>query len=224
MFPLALIVARLLLTDPAPYILALKQAHPDWSITAFVRSTKAESELRAALHADRIVVGDFTEADKISALSAEHDIAVNAGNSFTSEPVASIIAGLRKKGEKGAKGKLVHISGAGNFLDFGTSGIFNADSKVWTDSKDDDIKAIHKDMFNGQSDTLVLEAGAENAVETYIICPGVVYGGASVDAPAMGVGYNLIIGNARPLGYVPYVGDGTAVVSTVRNSFTPVAS
>lgn len=199
----------------APYIRALKQVHPDWPVTAYVRSTKPEAELKATLQADRIVVGDFTDAAKIAALSEEHDIAVNAGNSFTSEPVAAIVAGLKAKGEKGSKGKLIHISGAGNFIDFGTSGNFNSESKVWNDAKEEDIKAIHKDMFNGQSDTLVLEAGADNAVETYIVCPAVVYGGASVSAPTMGVGYSLITGNAKPLGYVPYVGDGTAVLSTV---------
>lgn len=70
-------------------------------------------------------------------------------------------------------------------------------------------------MFNGQSDTLVLEAGTENAVDTYIVCPPVVYGGADVSASTLGIGYSLLTGNAKPLGYVPYVGEGTAVVSTV---------
>lgn len=101
-------------------------------------------------------------------------------------------------------------------IDFGTSGNFNSESKVWSDNNEDDIKAIHKGMFNGQSDTLVLEAGANNTIETFIVCPAVVYGGASVSAPTMGVGYSLITGNAKPLGWVPYVGEGTAVLSTVR--------
>lgn len=198
----------------APYIKALKQAHPDWRVTAFVRSARAERELKDSLKADRVVRGDFNEHEKIEALTREHDIVVNAGNSFTGDLVAAIIAGQKAK-SPGSKGKLIHISGGGNFIDFGTSGNFNPDSKVWNDSREDDIRAIHKDMFNGQSDTLVLEAGANNAVETYIVCPSVVYGGASVSSPTMGIGYSLITGNAKPLGYVPYVGDGTAVLSTV---------
>lgn len=32
----------------------------------------------------------------------------------------------------------------------------------------------------------------------------------------IGVGYNLIVGNAKPLGYVPYVGDGSAVLATAH--------
>ncbi|KAF4972707.1 hypothetical protein FSARC_772 [Fusarium sarcochroum] len=197
----------------APYTRAIKEAHPDWLVTVYVRSTKPENELKASLKADRIIVGDFTDYEKVRKASKEHDIAVNAGNSFTNEPVAAIIAGQKDK-EGPSKGKLIHISGGGNFIDFGTSGNFNPDSKVWNDASEDDIKAIHKDMFNGQSDVPVLEAGAVDGLDTYIVCPSVVYGGSSILAPTMGIGYQLITGNAKPLGYVPYVGDGTAILST----------
>ncbi|KAI7767263.1 hypothetical protein LZL87_009665 [Fusarium oxysporum] len=193
---------------PAPYTKALKQAHPDWSITAYVRNPQANTQLNA----DRVVVGDFSDFEKVKAASAEHDIAVNAGNSFTADPVAAIIAGQKSRGPKG---KVIHISGGGNFIDFGTSGNFNPESKVWNDANEDDIKAIHKEMFNGQSDTLVLEAGnGDDGIDTYIVCPSVVYGGASISSPILGVGYKLITGNAKPLGYVPYVGEGTAILST----------
>jgi hypothetical protein len=198
----------------APYIKAIKRAHPDWPVTAYVRSTRPEDELKTTLHADRIAVGTFDDSEKISALSKEHDISVNAGNSFNGDLVAAIIAGQKAKVD-GPRSKLIHVSGAGNWIDFGTSGNFNSESKVWNDANEDDIKTIHKDMFNGQSDTLVLEAGAENAVDTYIVCPSIVYGGADVSASTLGVGYSLLTGNAKPLGYVPYIGDGTAVVSTV---------
>ncbi|CAG1970525.1 unnamed protein product [Fusarium graminearum] len=192
----------------APYTRALKQAHPDWQITSYVRSTNPG--LKSSLNADRIIIGDFTDFDKVKAASAEHDIAVNAGNSFTSEPVAAIIAGQK---ERATRGKVIHISGAGNFIDFGTSGNFNPESKVWNDANEDDIKAVHKDMFNGQSDTLVLEA---EGIDTWIVCPSVVYGGASTGSKTMGIGYSLLTGNAKPLGYVPYVGDGTAILSTTH--------
>ncbi|KAG5789428.1 hypothetical protein H9Q69_011524 [Fusarium xylarioides] len=173
----------------APYTKALKQAHPDWSITAYVRSPQSASQLNA----DRVIVGDFSDFEKVKAASADHDIAVNAGNSFTADPVAAIIAGQKSRG---TKGKVIHISGGGNFIDFGTSGSFNPESKVWNDANEDDIKAIHKEMFNGQSDTLVLEAGnGEDGIDTYIVC-------------------HLLFTVARPLGYVPYVGEGIAVLST----------
>ncbi|KAM0340140.1 hypothetical protein ACHAPU_010632 [Fusarium lateritium] len=194
----------------APYTRAIKEAHPGWQVTAYVRSTQPENDLKANLNADRVIVGDFSDYEKVKSASKEHDMAVNAGNSFTADPVAAIIAGQK---ERETKGKVIHISGAGNFIDFGTSGNFNPESKVWNDASEEDIRAIHKDMFNGQSDTLVLEA---EGIDTYIVCPSVVYGGASVSSPSGGIGYKLLAGNAKPLGYVPYVGDGTAILSTTH--------
>jgi hypothetical protein len=49
---------------------------------------------------------------------------------------------------------LTSTSGAGNFIDFGTSGQFNPESKVWSDASEDDIKLVNDKMFNGPSDTV----------------------------------------------------------------------
>lgn len=62
----------------------------------------------------------------------------------------------------------------------------------------------------------VLESGREGSIDTGIVCPSVTYGGASINSPTIGIGYNLIISNAKSIGYVPYVGEGTAVVSTAH--------
>lgn len=184
-------------------------------MTAYVRSSKPEAEIIAATHADRVIVGDFSDAEKIRSVARENQIVINAGNSFTSEPITAIVAGLKER-PASLKGKLIHISGGGNFIDHATSGSFNPESKVWNDNTEADIKAISKDMFNGQSDVVALEAGADELVDSYIVCPSVVYGGASISSPGIGIGYNLITSNARMLGYVPYVGEGTAVVSTTH--------
>ncbi|KAF1957766.1 hypothetical protein CC80DRAFT_515286 [Byssothecium circinans] len=141
--------------------------------------------------AARIIVGDFSDFEKIKTASKEHDFVINAGNSFTRDAVTAIIAGLTER-PSASKGKLIHISGGGNFIDF------------------EDIKSTTKGMFNGKSDTTVLETGTEGPVETYIVCPSVVYGGASVASLTKG----LVTGNAKPLGYVPYVDEGTAVLNT----------
>jgi hypothetical protein len=84
------------------------KAHPDWKVTAYARGD-AEA-VKKDLGVQRVENGDFSEFDKIKALSKEHDIAVNAGNSFTDAPIAAIVAGLREHAGE-AKGKLLHISG-----------------------------------------------------------------------------------------------------------------
>jgi hypothetical protein len=89
---------------------AVKQKHPDWPITAYVRPNRSAEAVKAELGVDRVITGEFGEFDKIEALSREHDIVINAGNSFTSEPVAAIAAGLKER-PSDQKGKLIHISG-----------------------------------------------------------------------------------------------------------------
>jgi hypothetical protein len=46
------------------------------------------------------------------------------------------------------------LVGAGNFIDFGTSGEYNPNSKVWNDDDEEDIKLVNEKMFNGPSDTV----------------------------------------------------------------------
>lgn len=113
-----------------PTIRALKAAHPPWSITAYVRPSRSAEEVRSSLGVDRVETGDFADFEKIKTLTQEHDVAFNAGSSFTPDLVTAIVAGFKEK-PGSQKGKLIHISGAGNFIDFGTTGKFNPDSKVW---------------------------------------------------------------------------------------------
>ncbi len=94
----------------APLIRAIVDAHPDWKVTAYTRGSQHPEELKHDLGVDRVEVGDFTEFEKIKALCKEHDIAVNAGNSFTDSPISAIVAGLRARPSE-SKGKLLHISG-----------------------------------------------------------------------------------------------------------------
>lgn len=113
-------------------IKAIKRAHPFWQVTAFVRSGKPVDDIRSELGVERVVDGEFSEADKIKNLSQEHEIVVNAGQSSSGELASAIVEGLK---QRTTEGKLIHISGGGNFIDFGTSGEFNPKSKVWSVSE-----------------------------------------------------------------------------------------
>lgn len=92
----------------APLSKALKQAHPTWPLTAFVRPTRSVDAVKSDLSVDRVEQGEFDEYEKVKALSREHEIVVNAGSSFAAEPTGAILAGLKERKEKG---KLVHVSG-----------------------------------------------------------------------------------------------------------------
>jgi hypothetical protein len=75
-----------------------------------VRSTRFIDGVKTDLGVENVVHGEFNEFEKIKALSKNHEIVVNAGNSFTNEPVAAICAGLKDRSPH-AKGKLIHING-----------------------------------------------------------------------------------------------------------------
>lgn len=62
----------------------------------------------------------------------------------------------------------------------------------------------------------MLEAGERGKIITYIVCFAVTYGKNIGPSPNLGVGYNILSGNAQAKGFVPYIGDGTAVVSAVH--------
>lgn len=93
-----------------PLIQKLKQTHPDWSITAYIRPTRSAETVQSELKVNNVVTGEFGDFDKIKTLSKEHDIIVNAGNSFTGDPVTAVVAGLKQR-PSDSKGKLIHISG-----------------------------------------------------------------------------------------------------------------
>lgn len=65
----------------------------------------------------------------------------------------------------------------------------------------------------------VLKAGEQGKIATHIICLPVTYGPRAGPTTSLGVGYWLLTSNAKALGFVPYVGEGSAVVNTVGNSW-----
>ncbi|KAJ9609847.1 hypothetical protein H2200_006176 [Cladophialophora chaetospira] len=193
----------------------VKKAHPDWPLTVFVRNTKVDEWFEATAKADRIVHGSISDTDLVRSLSKEHDIVVNAITSFDGDFIANVIAGMEERPED-SKGTLVHVSGTGNFIDNGTTGAFNPNGKVWNDDKEEDIRQITRRMFNGGTDVPTLEAGVRGKIITYIVCFAVTYGSNIGPAPNLGVAYNIFTHNAKQHGFVPYVGDGTAVASAVH--------
>jgi len=72
-------------------------------------------------------------------------------------------------------------------------------------------------MFNGPTDTPILEAGQRGKIITYIVCLAVTHGQNVLGSSAtLGVGYSILTGLAKGLGFVPYIGEGTAVLGAVH--------
>jgi uncharacterized protein YbjT (DUF2867 family) len=108
----------------------IKRSHPDWALTAFFRNPSADEYFKSTARVDTIVHGSFSDTDLVRTLSKSHDIVINAATSFDVDFVNLVIAGMEERPASN-KGTLIHVSGTGNFIDFGTTGNFNPDSKVW---------------------------------------------------------------------------------------------
>lgn len=63
----------------------------------------------------------------------------------------------------------------------------------------------------------ILDAGNEGSINTFIVCEALTYGIAEGPLPSLGVGYKILTGNAKSVGFVPYVGDGSALLSVVSS-------
>jgi hypothetical protein len=111
-------------------VIALKKTHPQLQLTVYLRNKDVDDYMTSTVGVDRIVHGDFSEAEKISALAKEHDIVINIGSSWLVPLSEAIVAGLNQK-PAGTKPILIHISGAGNFIDHWTNGEANPNAKIW---------------------------------------------------------------------------------------------
>jgi nucleoside-diphosphate-sugar epimerase len=85
--------------------------------------------------------------------------------------------------------------------------------------KDDDvedIKLINPSMLNGGPDTVVLNAGKSGKIDTYLIYPPIIFGRSAGPIRALGVIQLLMHEKALELGFVPYIGDGTALANSIH--------
>jgi hypothetical protein len=124
-------------------VIALKKTYPHLPLTVYLRNKEVDDYMTSTVGVDKIVHGDFSEAGKISALAKEHDIVINIGSSWLVPLSEAIVAGLSQK-PAGTKPILIHISGAGNFIDHWTTGEANPNAKVWNVSEISLIRVDYK--------------------------------------------------------------------------------
>ncbi|OBT94643.1 hypothetical protein VE01_07983 [Pseudogymnoascus verrucosus] len=197
-------------------VIALKKEYPTFPVTAYLRNKSIEKYLYETAGVQKIVYGTFEETEKLAALAKDHDIVINVGSSFDPVLTRAILAGLNQR-PAGVKSTLIHMSGAGNFVDTeSNTGIANPNCKVWNDSNVKDMELINSGMLNGAPDEVILNAGKEGKIGTYILFPTALYGRSTGPVKSPGVIQSLMIRQAKELGYVPYIGDGTVRFNTMH--------
>jgi nucleoside-diphosphate-sugar epimerase len=205
---------------------------PDFKYTIVLR-TDALDEAAQSLSNDIAIVHLDLSSDRQKAedLISQHDIVLDLANSREVELANLVLAGTsRYKAEKGRNAILLHLSGAGNFSDDSTTGVYIPNPDPFDDTNEDHVRKINSSMMpNGAADEVVINAAAKGEVNAYIVCPGAVYG-TSKDhfalraktpegqryARSLGVWTQWMFDNIVAHGYSPWVGPGTAEIATVH--------
>ena len=209
------------------FLSIFRKAHPQTPITAYLRSTALDSAL-TTLGNTTIIHGTFEEHDRIETLAASHSIIINCAASFNPPLSSAILKGIENTNAVKAPRKpiLLHLSGAGNFVDGSKNGEYIPNGKEFNDGNPDDVRKIDASYVpNGPTDQLILAAAAKGVVNALFVCPGGIYGqsadhiglrtGAAAGRAA-GVWVQWNLANVQTLGFPPYVGPGTSVLGVVH--------
>ena len=202
-----------------------RKHYPQYSLTAFLRSTALDEALNSLDIA--IVHGTFSDLSTIEELSSTHDIIINCAASFNPPVTEAILRGIRRTQQTPKKKPiLLHVSGAGNFIDHSTTGEYIPQSSPFNDANAADVRKINASYPpNGATDEIIFQAAARGEVNALFVCPGAIYGNstnhigltvraASAQAPGVWLLWNME--NIEAAGFSPYVGPGTSVFRFVH--------
>ncbi|TDL17435.1 NAD(P)-binding protein [Rickenella mellea] len=195
-------------------LIQLRKSHPGAKITALVRSP---ADLRAVGQTGATPVqGTFSDHDKIAEYASHADMVVNAGSSDDKDMILAVLRGLKERKEAGKDvGILIHVSGSMVFLD-DAEGSFNPEGKVWNDSNEEHIRSITESVVHGPVDVAILKAGEEGYVNTYIMCPALVYGVGTGPVAKDTMFYRNLVKASIQSRVVTYVGEGSNVNGSVH--------
>lgn len=111
-------------------LVALKQKHPDYTVTALVRN-EAYASIIAALGVT-VVKGDFQDATLVGYHCSIADVVINTGDADNLAFITAILDGMHQRcRDTGKRGILIHTSGVAVCLDGKTDGRFDAQGKIW---------------------------------------------------------------------------------------------
>ncbi|WVW83203.1 hypothetical protein I302_105221 [Kwoniella bestiolae CBS 10118] len=189
----------------------LQRSHgTDFTWTAYVRTGSKGIPFLTGIDV-KIIEGSWQDKDKISSLVNKYDIVWDAGDSHDPSLPAIIVPALIDSPKTTV---FVRFSGTGNWIT-PTGGNADDSAKLYDDSKEADIRAIHGEMFNGAGDLLALDA-LDKGLNVWILCAGGVYGQRPANISSSGVFVRLYTNNALRLGYTPYIGDGGAHMQLIH--------
>jgi nucleoside-diphosphate-sugar epimerase len=217
------------LLDLGPFLTKFRESHPSTPVTLFLRTDTLDVAAKKLGNVE-IVHGDFEKNIKeLEDLVSKHAVVINGATSRDVPVNEAVLRGIARRNQTGAKTILIHLSGAGNFVDGGRDGIYSEKAGIFDDTDPDQVRKINADMLpNGPSDEIIISAASKGEVNAYFICPTGIIGQSknhfARQAGAAGAKYantpgvwaGWMMDSVSELGFSPYVGQGSSVFWTVH--------
>ncbi|CUA69828.1 hypothetical protein RSOLAG22IIIB_04082 [Rhizoctonia solani] len=199
-------------------LVTLLKEYPSATFTGLVRNSKSAEAVKA-VSPDRIntILGTHSDASIIEAEIGKADITINAASCDDMELMDNIINGFKKKSQKGI---LIHTrqpnSGSAVILADDIKGPFpgkldERGSKIWDDTKTEDLRAIPPHALHRPAEIAVIEAHDQGILDGYIICPGLIYGPGIGPVKTTSIQIPLLLQVALRRRQVFFAGDGSNI-------------
>ncbi|CAE6425944.1 unnamed protein product [Rhizoctonia solani] len=181
-------------------LVTLLKEYPSATFTALVRNSKSAEAVKA-VSPDRIktILGTHSDASIIEAEIGKADITINAASCDDMELMDNIING-----------------GSAVILAEDVKGPFpgkldERGSKIWDDTKTEDLRAIPPHAWHRPAEIAVIEAHDQGILDGYIICPGLIYGPGIGPVKTTSIQIPLLLQVALRRRQVFFAGDGSNI-------------
>ena len=165
---------------------AFTQAHPEWEITALVRSTEKGAAVAKGYPAIKLVYGDLDNSDLLADESSKADIVLQLADADHVGSIHALLAGLKRGHTRDAPGYYIHMSGAGSLFPASTLsdpsllGTLPADAHIYDDwdGRVDLYARTPPNAYHKAADLVVTHAGQhmDGAVRSALVAPPGIYG------------------------------------------------
>ncbi|KIW05054.1 uncharacterized protein PV09_04209 [Verruconis gallopava] len=189
---------------------AIVKRHPEYDVTAFVRKTPSDFEVK---YPDvKLVYGTWDDSEILKKAASEADIVVQCGNSDHLGAVTALLDGLVARGKKSF---YIHLSGTGILSDFkdpeGPANRGRLSQKVYNDLTGiAEVISRPDGSLHRHTDKAIQNAAAKHkdVLKTAIVCPPDIYGRGHGPGKRESIYFPLFIDEIKKLGYAFYSREG----------------
>lgn len=190
----------------------LYNAHPDWDYTLLVRNSDRGVPVAAKYPTPKLIYGDLSASDVLSAAAAEADVVVHAANSDHPEAARAICAGLAAGHSAERPGYLIFVSGTGMLQYHDMKAKRYGQPPAEDDTYDDwdgveKILALPEDAVHRDVEMIVQGANSDR-LSAAVVAPPLIYGPGRGPVNDRSIQVYDMAKYTLTHGYAPVIGTG----------------